>query len=66
MTTDQLLRLPEVLRLVPVSEATWYRGMADGRYPKPVKLGSRCVAWRASDVAAIVERGVSAGEAADQ
>jgi Predicted transcriptional regulator len=50
------LRLPEVLRLVPVSRATWYEGMTSGRYPKGVKLGARTIAWRAEDIRAIIKR----------
>lgn len=48
------LRLPEVLRLVPVSRATWYEGMTSGRYPKGVKLGARTIAWRAEDIRALI------------
>ena len=48
-----LLRLPEVLKLIPVSRATWYAGMKDGRYPSPVKLGPRAVAWRSASILAL-------------
>ncbi len=52
-TTHQktgFLRLPEVLRLYPVSKSTWWAGVKDGRFPKPVKLSRRCTAWRAEDI----------------
>lgn len=52
---DPLLRLPDVLALVPVSRATWLRGVRDGRCPRPVRLGPNCVAWRASAVRAWIE-----------
>lgn len=55
--TDTLVRLPEVLRRVPVSRSTWLLGVATGRFPKPVKLGPRTTAWRASDIADLVEKG---------
>ena len=54
-SSNKLLRLPEVLKLVPVSRSTWYRGVDSGIYPKPVKISKRAVAWRASDVAAALE-----------
>lgn len=54
---DHLLRLPAVLALVPVSRATWYAGVKSGRYPQPVSLGPRCVAWRASDIQQLVSQG---------
>ncbi|TFZ02952.1 AlpA family phage regulatory protein [Ramlibacter henchirensis] len=43
---DRLLRLPEVLRLYPVSKSAWYAGITAGRYPAGIKLSSRSVAWR--------------------
>ena len=43
---DRLLRLKEVLELVPVSRSTWYSGVKSGRYPSPVHhLGPRISAW---------------------
>lgn len=49
-TNDALLRLPQVLTLVPVSRASWYAGVKEGRYPSQVQLGPRTVAWRRSDI----------------
>ncbi len=51
-----LLRLPEVLKLVPVSRSTWWAGVRSGRFPAAVKLGPRTTAWRASDVLALIEQ----------
>jgi predicted DNA-binding transcriptional regulator AlpA len=48
------LRLPQVLALYPVGKSSWWRGVKDGRYPKPVKLAPRTTAWRAEDIAALV------------
>ena len=50
------LRLPQVLKLIPVCRASWWAGCKSGRYPKPVKLGPRTTAWRAEDIVALVER----------
>ncbi len=61
------LRLPDVLRLIPVSKSTWWQGVKDGRYPKPVKLGPNTTAWRVRDLMAMVdglERQQQAAEAA--
>jgi predicted DNA-binding transcriptional regulator AlpA len=55
MFENALLRLPQVLALVPVSRSTWWAGCKSGRFPKPVKLGPRTTAWRASDIAALLE-----------
>ena len=51
-----LLRLTKVLDLVPVSRSTWWAGCKTGRFPKPVKLGPRTTAWRAEDIAALLEK----------
>jgi predicted DNA-binding transcriptional regulator AlpA len=38
--------------MVPVSNATLWRMVKDGRFPAPVKLGPNVTAWRADDVRA--------------
>jgi len=50
-----IIRLPDVLRLYPVSKSHWWQGIADGRYPKPIKLGLRARGWRISDVLALTQ-----------
>ena len=53
---NALLRLPQVLALIPVSRSAWWAGCKSGRYPKPVKHGPRTTAWRAADIAALLEK----------
>jgi prophage regulatory protein len=50
-----LLRLPQVLALIPISKTTWWVGVREGRFPKPVRLGPRSVAWRSTDIATLIE-----------
>ncbi|MFG1384001.1 helix-turn-helix transcriptional regulator [Xanthobacter versatilis] len=52
------MRLPEVLQLIPISRSAFYAGIKAGIYPKPLKLGARSSAWRATEIASIVENGV--------
>jgi len=40
---------------IPVSRSTWWAGVKDGRYPKPLKLGSRVTVWRAEDIRALYD-----------
>ena len=54
--TYGLIRLPQVLALIPISKSAWWDGCRTGRYPKPVKLGPRTTVWRAEDIAALVKR----------
>lgn len=49
------LRLPQVLKLIPVSKSGWWAGCASGRYPKPIKLSPRTTAWRVEDILALIE-----------
>jgi predicted DNA-binding transcriptional regulator AlpA len=48
--SERLIRLPEVLRIIPVSRSEWYRRLASGDAPAAVPLGPRARAWRLSDV----------------
>lgn len=48
------IRLPEVLKFFPVSKSTWWAGVKDGRYPKPVKLGPKISAWRVADIQSLI------------
>jgi predicted DNA-binding transcriptional regulator AlpA len=57
---DKLLRLPQVLAPegpIPVGRTRWWAGVRSGEYPAPVRLGAKLVAWRASDIAALVANG---------
>ena len=45
---ERLVRLPELLALVGISRATAYRYMASGKLPAPIRLSTRCIAWKAS------------------
>jgi predicted DNA-binding transcriptional regulator AlpA len=49
------LRLRQVLEFVPISKSAWWEGCKTGRFPKPVKLGPRTTAWKAEDIAALVQ-----------
>jgi prophage regulatory protein len=51
------VRLPGILAPngpIPVSKSTWWAGIKDGRYPKPVKLGPRITAWRVEDIRTLI------------
>ena len=50
---------PATPGLIPVSHATWWRGIKDGRFPQPVKLGTRVTAWRVEDIRALIANGVA-------
>ncbi len=46
----QLLRIGEVTRRTGLSRASVYRLMADGHFPRSVRLSSRTTAWVLSEI----------------
>jgi len=59
-----LLRQKQVLKLIPISAASWWRGIRDGRFPKGRKLGPKTTVWRAEDIQVLLDRlGTENGEA---
>ena len=62
LTDNGLIRLAQIRKyFVPVSSATWWRWVRDGRAPPPVKLG-RITAWRSSDIRAFLNREPTAAD----
>jgi len=51
-----LLRASDVRRILGIANSTLYRWIADGRFPRPVRVSERAVRWRSEDVAAWRER----------
>ena len=48
---EKYFRKPEVKRVFyPVSDSTLYKAMAEGNFPRPVRIGAKAVAWRESDI----------------
>ena len=45
-----LLRIGAVTRLIGLGRSTIYRLMAESRFPTPVRLSTRAIAWRRSDL----------------
>ena len=56
---ETLLRRPEVEARTGLSRSTLYDWMKRGEFPQPVKLGTRLVAWKESDVTAWLESRVT-------
>lgn len=49
-------RLPDVLKLIPISKSTWWSGIKRGEYPAGIKLSERTTAWRVEDIHALIEQ----------
>jgi hypothetical protein len=46
---------PPIPALIPVGRTTFLNGVKSGKYPKPLKLGPRSVAWKTEDIRALIE-----------
>ena len=58
LPSSGFVRLPSIIGPngpIPVSKSTWWAGVKDGRFPKPVKLGPRITAWRVEDIRVLIE-----------
>lgn len=56
MDDVKLLRLSEVLKIIPISKSGWWKGVAEGRFPRGYKLGPRTTVWFQNDILALLER----------
>ena len=50
LPAEGYVRLPQILRVLPIGRSSWWLGIKQGRYPKQVRLGPRTVAWRVQDI----------------
>ncbi len=50
-----ILRLKDVLAIVPVSRSTWLRGVDLGTYPAPIRLSERRIGWLKTDIEDFIE-----------
>jgi len=47
---DPVLRWPEVAKIVPISRSHAHALAAQGKFPKPIKLGPRASGWLESEI----------------
>lgn len=41
---------PPVEPIIPISKSSWYQGVADNKYPRPIRIGLRTSVWRKLDI----------------
>jgi prophage regulatory protein len=61
---DALVRLPQVLSVLPIGRTAFLDGVKSGEFPKPCKIGTSSF-WRAGDIRRILVE-ISEGKAACQ
>ncbi|MCX2979751.1 AlpA family transcriptional regulator [Halieaceae bacterium IMCC14734] len=47
---NAVLRWPEVAKIVPISRSHAHALAAQGKFPKPIKLGPRASGWLESEI----------------
>jgi len=60
------LRLPQVLKIIPISRSTWLEGCRTGRFPQSIKLTARTVVWKVEDIQAFIESVGKQQESSDE
>ena len=53
--STQLLRLNDVIAAIGMKRSWIYQKTKDGKFPKPIKLSERAIAWYASDIEAWIK-----------
>jgi prophage regulatory protein len=46
---------------LPICRSTWWAGVAEERFPQPIKLGPRTTVWRVEEIRAFIEAQSSRG-----
>ena len=62
--TPRLIRMPEVRRMTGLGRSQTYQLTRDGRFPAPVKLSERCVAWNSADVQRWIDERIASAKIA--
>jgi len=47
---------PHIEPIIPISRAAWWNGVKSGKYPQPLKIGSRTTVWKESDIDALINQ----------
>ena len=58
---ERLLRLKDVLKIVPVSKSTWWSWCSRGIAPASIKLSEKTTCWRLSDIMAFIDKAQEQG-----
>ena len=46
---------PPLEPILPISASSWWAGVAEGRFPKPVKLGPNITVWMWEDIQGLLD-----------
>lgn len=60
--THRFLRLTVIKNMTGLSRSTIYMRIAEKRFPKPIKLSERAVAWLESDINTWMEQQIKSSQ----
>lgn len=63
---DRIVRRPELEKLVGLKKSQIYSLIADGLFPKPIRIGKRAVGWPLSELKAWIDSRPRAGHFAEE
>ena len=47
---------PPIKPIIPISKTAWWKGVAEGKYPQPIKISEKVTVWRSDQIEALVEQ----------
>jgi len=56
-----LMRLPTVKGMTGIGHTSIYKGIKEGTFPKPVRIGDRMVAWDSEAINSWIEKTIAGG-----
>lgn len=61
----RLIKLKEVINSTGLGRSSIYNYISDGRFPKPVSLGGRAVAWVEEEIEEWIQEKINGRDAGD-
>ena len=56
LPAEGFVRLPVVLKVLSIGKTSWWNGIREGKYPRPLLLGKRTARWNVKDIRALIEK----------
>ena len=47
---------PPIKPIIPISKTSWWKGVAEGKYPKPIKISEKVTVWRSDQIEALIKQ----------
>ena len=60
MQENNVIRLPEIMRITGMSKPTIYLWMSQNKFRKPIHIGARSVAWIEREIFAFIQERIGA------